>query len=616
MHDQIESVSYRAAAAPAESWFAAPLIEKIILSDGGFILKSKRELGPFAGNVIEYLAKWSVERPKHTYLAQRGSDGAWEKVSYGEAMAQVRALAQFLVDSGASVTRPVVALTENSISHALVHLAALYAGIPFSAISSSYSSIPDAFPKLRLCIETLNPKVIFVESLAKLRDAVANVRPRDSVVLSNEPSEPGSIALRHALATESRLAPDLYKSCGPETIAKYIFTSGSTGSPKAVINTNRMISSNQQQLLQIFPFLDKRPPVLVDWLPWSHTFGGNQTFFLTLRHGGTMNIDAGKPVGGSFEQSIRNLREIQPTVYFNVPKAFEMLVPELEADTTFRRHFFGELDLIYYAGASLPQRIWTALERMSLDVRGERIPIVTAWGTTETAPLATGVHYHSCRADNIGLPVPGCEIKFAVSGDWYELRVRGVNVTPGYVGRDDLTSDAFDSDGFFKTGDAAQLADEDDASKGILFGGRLAEDFKLNSGTWVSVGAVKTNTLNVLLPIATHVVVAGHDREAIGLLLFTDEASIRGMSAQEAGGSFELNHPAIQAFIQNRLRQYNDNARGSSARVERVLLLKAPPSLAANEITDKGYVNQRAVLAGRAMDVERLYSSSADVIVI
>ena len=380
-----------------------------------------------------------------------------------------------------------------------------------------------------------------------------------------------------------------HAAINPDTLAKILFTSGSTGLPKGVINTHRMLASNQQQFYQIYPFVEDHPPVVLDWLPWHHTFGGNEIFYMALRHGGTIYIDSGKPVPALFGQSLANLREVSPTVYFNVPRGFDLLLAELEKDEALCRNFFRRLDFIFYSAAALPQRLLVRLEELAAAARGGSVPIVTAWGATETAPLATGVHFPSSRTDNIGLPVPGCDLKFAPTGDKYEIRVKGPNVTPGYWREPAKTDAAFDEDGFYRSGDGVRLADEDDPSKGILFEGRVTEDFKLSTGTWVSVGQLRATLVNAMLPVVQDLVIAGHDQDAVSILIFPNAETCKTMSAE-----------AVSAHISAKLGEHNRLNPASSTRVLRALLMTEPPSIAGNEITDKGYVNQRGVLTRRA----------------
>jgi len=401
---------------------------------------------------------------------------------------------------------------------------------------------------------------------------------------------------------------------GADTIAKFLFTSGSTGQPKAVINTHGMLTANQQQIAQIWPFLSEEPPVLVDWLPWNHTFGGNHNFNLALRHGGMFFIDQGRPTPDLIGETIRNVSEISPTIYFNVPAGYAALLPRLERDDALAKKSFARLRFIFYAGAALPQDLWTRLEAVALRTSGERIPLTSSWGTTETAPLATAAHFLIDRAGPIGVPAPGVELKLVPNGAKLEIRVRGPNVTPGYWGRSDLTAAAFDADGFYQPGDAVRFADATDPAKGLVFDGRLAEDFKLTSGTWVHVGALRVRLLAATSPVLQDAVIAGADRAAIALMGWLSAAGCRTLIGDGAPATLaELaRHPVVRDHIRRSLAEWNAAHAGSSERVARVLLLPDAPSIDGNEITDKGYINQRLALERRAAEVARLFAAEPD----
>jgi len=403
-------------------------------------------------------------------------------------------------------------------------------------------------------------------------------------------------------------------------VAKVLFTSGSTGLPKGVINTQRMMCSNQQALSQVYRFVGKnKPPVLRDWLPWNHTFGGNHDFNMMLFHGGTLYIDGGKPAPGAIDQTIANLREISPTIYLNVPRGYDMRLPALEKDAALRKSFFKDLELIFYAAAALPQNLWERLEDLSIAERGDRVTMGSAWGSTETAPAATAVHWIIDQPGVIGLPLPGTEILLTPNGNKQELRVRGPNVTPGYWRSPELTKAAFDGEGFYRIGDAGKFFDPVDMSKGIVFDGRVAEDFKLSSGTWVHVGALRVKAISACAPLAMDCVVAGHDREEIGILIFPNPTACLslcpGLSA-ETPLSALANQPAVRSALEKGLRTYNKENTASSVRIARALVLDSMPSIDANEITDKGYINQRAVLEARAAQVARLLAKEPDSAVI
>jgi feruloyl-CoA synthase len=406
-------------------------------------------------------------------------------------------------------------------------------------------------------------------------------------------------------------------SSNANTIAKFLFTSGSTGMPKGVINTHGMLTANQQQIAQIWPFLAEQPPVLVDWLPWNHTFGGNHNFNIVLRHAGTFYIDAGKPMPALVGETVRNLSEISPTVYFNVPAGYAALLPRLERDSAFANNFFAKVRFIFYAGAALPQDLWTRLEAAAIRAIGARIPLISSWGTTETAPLATACHSLTDRSGMIGVPAPGVEVKLVPGDGKLEVRVRGPNVTPGYWKRTDLTAAAFDEEGFYRPGDAVRFADADDVAKGLMFDGRLAEDFKLATGTWVHVGRLRVGLIAAASPALQDAIVVGENLPFIGLLAWLNPAGCQRLVGRDDAGLAELaRHPVIRDYVRRAMAQWNEAHPGSSERIARVLLLPDQPSIDANEITDKGYVNQRAATACRAHEVALLYAEMPEPEVI
>lgn len=601
--------------------FAPAAVDVENLKDGGFILRSPLPLEPYAPNICSYLIEWAENAPQRTFLAERTASGEWRHLTYSEALLSTRSLAQALLAHGVTVDRPLMILSGNSIESGLLQLAAMFVGIPVSPVSPAYSLMSRDFGKLKFVYDLVRPGLVFAADGDTFGGALAAL-DLDGVALvvkHTSPAATAAIPIEKLFTTEPTPAIDAaFSRVGPDTVAKVLFTSGSTGMPKGVINTQRMMCSNQQALAQIWPFITRRPPVLVDWLPWNHTFGGNHNFNLILRHGGTLYIDAGKPAPGMFETTIKNLRAIAPTAYFNVPRGFQMLAPYLEQDTAFRDHFFSNLDTIFYAAAALPQDLWERFEKLSMAALGQKIAMTSAWGLTESAPLATGVHFPIARAGVIGLPVPGTELKLLPNAGKLEMRLRGPNITPGYFKHDDLTEEAFDEDGFYITGDAAKFADPNDASKGILFDGRVAEDFKLLTGSWVNTGMVRVGAVSACTELIQDAVVTGHDRDHIGLLIIPNLAGVANVAGEGPDTPLPelLCHEKVQQKLCADLASYNAANPASSTRVARVLFLLEPLDTDAGEITDKGYVNQRAVLEQRHELVLQLYSENRDIILI
>jgi feruloyl-CoA synthase len=569
--------------------FAPPKVALEKREDGTMLLRSPQKLGAYARCVTEWLVQWSDRAPDRVFLAERKGDGSWRKLTYRETYGAVRRIGQALLDRNLNAERPVAILSDNSVDHALLALGAMHVGVPVAPVSPAYSLMSKDFGKLKTIFELVKPGLVYAADPQKFAPALAAVGASSTPVAELLETNPGSTQERE------------HAKVNGETLAKILFTSGSTGIPKGVVNTHRMLCANQQMLAQAWPFVEDRPPVVVDWLPWNHTFGGNHNFNLVLRNGGTLYVDGGKPVPGLVETTARNLKEVAPTMYFNVPRGYDLLLPFLERDAELRRNFFRDLDVLFYAAAALPQNLWERLVGLSKKENNTKLAMLSAWGSTETAPLATSVHFPMERAGVIGLPVAGCELKLVPSAGKLEVRVRGPNVTPGYYQRSDLTRAAFDDEGFYRIGDAVKLADPADPAKGIVFDGRVAEDFKLSTGTWVHAGAVRVKLIAAADPLIQDAVITGHDRAEVGALVFLSP------------GTKDMSHAAVTSRLSGVLRKLAAEG-GSSMHPTRLLVMAEPPSIDANEITDKGYMNQRAVLERRAALVEKLYSNSSEVI--
>jgi feruloyl-CoA synthase len=564
--------------------------------DGTFILRHPEPLQPHARCIGDWLEHWARNTPDAIFLAERDAFGAWRRLSYAQVREAVGRIAQSLLDLQIPAGKPVVTLSDNSVDAALLALAAMHSGRPTCTVSSAYCRLTKDYGKVRGILEALDPGLVYASDAAVYGPAIAAWGGNAPVVFSS-----GAQAGSHAfsLLLEPRETPAVmqaFAAIRPDDHAKYLLTSGSTGVPKVVINTHRMLCANQQAIAQVWPFLSRQPLVLLDWLPWSHTFGANHNFNMVLSHGGSLYVDEGRPAPGLVEKTVRNLREVKPNFYFNVPRGFDMLLPYLEQDEGAARDVFERMEGLFYAGAALPQSLWQRLEAVVAKVRQRPVWFTSAWGSTETAPAATELHWPIDKAGCIGLPLPGVELKFVPNGGKLEMRVRGASVFPGYRNAPDLSANAFDEEGFYLIGDAGKLVDPNDPSQGVAFDGRVAEDFKLTSGTWVSVGTLRLKVVSAMAPHVADVVITGHDREEIGLLVFpTPQARA-------------LPEGQLRAHLQAALQKIKAEGGGSSQTPTRALLQDEPPSADAGEITDKGYINQRAVLARRSAEVAALYA--------
>lgn len=590
--------------------FGPTQTHKIVRGDGIVHFRLKQDLEPAPEKLTQKLVEWAEKEPNRTFLARRDKTGIWQKLSYAEALSKVKAIAQYLLNLNFTSEETIVILSENSIEHALLALAAIHIGIPYSPISPPYSLISQDFGKLKHCLELMTPKVIFAQNGTQYKKALELARslcPDAQIIIAEEGT---GIDFAHLLATKPTSDVETaYAKVGADTVAKVLFTSGSTGLPKGVINTQQMWCTNLQQITQVFPFMSAAPPVFIDWLPWNHTFGGNHNFGLALYNGGALYIDDGKPTLQAIETTIQNLREISPTAYFNVPKGFEMLIPYLEKEPDLRQNFFKNLHMLFYAGASLAQPVWNRLEELAIETIGERIPIITGLGCTESGPSAMFANWGGAFSGLLGVPVAGMDVKIVPDGDKLEARYKAPNVMKGYWRNEEATLKAFDEEGYYKTGDAVRFVDENCPDQGLLFDGRIAEDFKLSTGTWVNVGVLKAKLISAGSPIVQDVVLAGLDRDYVSAILFLNAEACRKIAnlSTEIHHQEVFQHETISDYLNNFLSRFNQSATGSANRVEKIVVALDPPSIDLGEITDKGSLNQRIVLKHRAHLVEQLY---------
>lgn len=592
-----------------EAMLAPRRVERIDLGEGAFLLRSPEPLKPWARSIGVWLEHWARQKPgalafaEPTGLSIAAVSPGWRSLTWAELRGAVGSVAQSLLDLKLAPGAPVVILSDNSVDHLVLMLAAMHVGRAACTVSSAYCRLAGGdFSRIRSILAALEPGLVYASDAGTYGPAVLASAVAVPVVFSRgAESYPGAIAFDSLLkARETDQVQQAFSAVGPDTHAKYLLTSGSTGHPKVVINTHGMLCANQQMIAQTLRFLAAEPPVLLDWLPWSHTFGGNHNLNIVLRNGGTLFIDDGRPVPGLIDRTIAHLREVQPTVFFNVPRGYDMLLPALESDTALARRFFERMRMVFYAGAGMPVATWQRLEAVAARVRTEPVWFTTSWGSTETSPAITAAHWQLDRPGVIGLPMPGVDLKFVPNAGKLEMRIRGPHIFPGYRGNDTATREAFDEAGYYRIGDAGYLLDETDPTSGVVFNGRVAEDFKLTTGTWVSVGTLRLALVTALAPLVQDAVITGHDRTEVGALLFLSEAA----RAEPLG--------AVKAQLKEKLAAHAAQAGGSSQSPRRLLLLTDAPSMAAGEITDKGYINQRMVLQRRSADVEALYAAESN----
>lgn len=599
-------------------------VTRAVLRDGEtgvHYLRADNALPPYPERLTDRLVHWAKERPDQTLFARRvknadGSTGDWRHISFAQALDAARRIGQGLLDRGLSAERPVLILSENDLEHALLALGCLYAGVAYCPTSPPYSLISQDFDKLHHVVKTLTPGLVFASDANRYARAMLATLGDDVELVCTEGTVPGRATTSFAalLATEATPAVDeAMAATGPDTITKFLFTSGSTKLPKAVINTQRMWCANQQQMAESMPVLNETPLVLVDWLPWNHTFGGNHNFGMVIYHGGTLYIDDGKPTPALMAETLRNLREIAPTVYFNVPTGFEAIAHAMKAPTdegrTLRKTLLSRVKMFFYAGAALAQPVWDSLFESAEQEIGERIVMGTGLGMTESGPFGIFVTSPNVKAGDLGLPTPGMELKLVDTDGKTEVRYKGPNITPGYWRQPAETAAAFDGEGFFKTGDAVKWIDETDIHQGLKFDGRIAEDFKLATGTFVSVGPLRARIIAAGAPFIQDVVLTGINLKEVGAMVFPTPA-VRNLSGLGADVSLHevLDHPAVLAHFQTVLNDLAAAATGSANRIARMCLLADPPTIDRGEITDKGSINQRAVLTHRADTVAKLHS--------
>jgi len=594
--------------------FFAPDVELARNTDGSFLMRSADPLSDYDNCIGDWLDRWAIEAPNRAFLIEQ-TEGGERTISYGEARQSALSIAEGLLSFNLGPERPLAILGGNSIDYALIKLAALYVGIPLAPIAPGYALQSIDYLKLAHAFRVLTPGMIVVEDGVLYQTALEHALKEDLPVLAlrNPSADMAGLASLRGSGRQNVVSAAAAR-VGRETVAKYMFTSGSTGMPKAVINTHGMLCANAQMKRQVAPVLADEPPVMVDWAPWNHTAGGNSNFNLILHNGGTLYIDPGRPLPGRFDPSLRLLRRIAPTIYFNVPRGYEMLIPHLEADREFSAHFFRHIKFLWYAAASMQPSTWFALERLAVDAVGEKILTVTGLGMTETSPIALFGNLYATGPGVVGIPVAGLELKLVPHDNSYEVRYRGPNVTPGYWRDPAATKAAFDEEGFFASGDLLSFIDPAQPKAGLRFDGRISEDFKLTSGTKVSAGKLRLDALDALRPLANEVVVVGADREDVRILVFPDWEACAATARLngDATPAQVASSPLLRAVLLERLEKLSAAGTGSSNRIVAALLVEVPPSAAAGELTEKGTVNSRGLQRNRPELLEILFGDADD----
>ncbi|MBZ5633390.1 MAG: feruloyl-CoA synthase [Acidobacteriia bacterium] len=569
---------------------------------GVIYVRPVHPLGKYPGKLTEKLDHWAQKAPDRVFMGQRDRSGEWRTLTYAQFRSAARNVAQALLHRNLSPERPIAILSGNDLEHAVLGFAAYYAGIPYAPISTAYSLVSSDFGKLRYIFDLLTPGLVFVNEAAPFRKALDAVMPHDAELVTSFSTLAETTSTADVDRAHDRVTPD--------TVAKILFTSGSTGTPKGVENTQRMLTSNQEIVRSVLNWVDDEPPVICDWLPWNHTFGGNHDVGFVMYNGGSFYIDEGRPTPAGMAASVRNLQDVGPNVYLNVPKGFEALIPFLRERRDFRERFFSRVKMFYYAGAGLLQPVWDELDQLAVETCGERIMMFTGLGSTETGPAALFPGKDLRRAGEVGLPASGVELKLVPVGDKLEARLRSPSITPGYWRQPDLTRLAFDDEGFYRIGDALRFVDPNDISRGFMFDGRIVEDFKLSTGTFVSTGPLRGKFLSHCAPYAHDAVIAGHDRDFVTVLVFPALDACRELAKlpSTASAAETVTNPALHAKFQALLNELAAESTGSSNRIARAILMPEPPSIDAHEVTDKGSLNQGAVLKNRGALVLDLYS--------
>lgn len=572
------------------------------LEDGTVIMRQKGALPDHLPTLADYLDKWADATPDQTWIARRGADGDWVRITYAEARDKALRIGASLLAMGLGADRPLLIMSGNSLEHALLGAACFYTGVPYAPVSPAYSLVSKDHAKLKDIAATLKPGALFVDDAPAFAPALAAIAAEGRQVIALHTTGVDAVAFADLLNGDADVARAARQTVGPDTVVKYLFTSGSTGSPKAVINTNRMICAMEAMVRDCYRFLEKTPPVVLDWAPWNHTAAGNKVSYLVLTNGGTYYIDDGKPTPGKIDETIRNLREISCTWYFNVPVGWDRLVAELEQDETLARTFFADLKMMFYAGAVMAQHTWDRLRAIGLKTTGHEVLLASSLGATETAPFALACTEVQEKSGNVGVPAKGLSMKLVPNGGKLELRLKGPSITPGYFGDPDKTAQAFDEDGYYLMGDALRPADPDDYSKGFFFDGRVAENFKLNTGTWVAVGAVRAALVDAMDGLIRDAVIIGENESELGALLLLSEKAAQMDEATRA------------AVLAGKLQAAAKAATGSAARVRRAVVLERDPSFDRGEITEKGSLNQRALRANHADLVTAIYADTVAVL--